>query len=97
MREKQERRVLELSLVLLILTFALYGQCGGARAAECHSGDLSVRDEGDEVLACVSGQWMPMLTLEESEGKSAVSSVAAGIAGAVGGVLIGAAVERSRH
>jgi hypothetical protein len=97
MTRDQENRRLGLALVLLILAFALYGQCAEAAAAECHSGDISVRDEGDEILACVNGEWMPMLTLEESESKSTLASVAAGIAGAIGGLLVGAGVERSRR
>ena len=91
-RHKGDRR-LGAALVLLLLALGLQAQCSMVTpAAEvrqdvCHSGDLSVRDEGDTVLACVSGQWEPMLTLAESEDKAGRFAQRAG----VGGLLLGLA------
>jgi hypothetical protein len=98
MTRKQEDRRIGLALVLLIVAFGLHGQCAPAQAgeAECNSGDLYVRGNGDEVVACVGGQLQPMLTLDESETRVRnVMLLGAGL-GLMVGLIFGAQVRRTR-
>lgn len=94
-RQNGDRR-LGFALVLLLLALGLQAQCSlitpDAQGAEaqvdvCQSGTISSRDDGDEISACIDGQWEPMLTLAESEDKAGRFAQRAG----VGGLLLGLA------
>ena len=99
MTRDQESRRMGFALVLLVLAFGLYGQCAPTQAGEgdeCNSGDLYVRGNGDEVVACVDGQLQPMVTLDESETRVRNACLLSVALGLMLGLIFGALVRRTR-
>lgn len=69
------------AILVLAIAILIQAACFETEAAECHNGDIYVRDNGDTVIACVDGQYEPMLTLSESEDNAMKTAIPFGMGG----------------